>query len=203
MNKYKNSQKFQSLMIETFKPIRRLSLLALLLTLVGCTNSTSLPPVPTTSLNYMVEITQPIEVSRMSTLINSGQRNIKLKARLTPETRPHIDFHTSSLKRSHIRDFFEIDFSDEDCTGGHKVSVVYSEDRGVTRLVYFQQLVPWDKELDLEVSWGDEKNVVVRVNDEIKTIALEDTNFSFVSFVSYLRPMTITNLTFNTQNITD
>lgn len=142
----------------------------------------------------------PSDVNDWFAPVSSRQKQLHLTAVLGVDTRAYITFTESNPKKKpHVKELFYLEFSDKDCSGGHRVRISYYESENILRSVYFDELVPWGKSVQVDIAWQDPNTVRATVNKETKEISLEKTNFRFLTITSGPKPIHIESISFNQQ----
>lgn len=79
------------------------------------------------------------------------------------------------LQQDHNNRLATIIFSDTDCSFGHEVSIwYYGPQSGLGQHLYFGRPIPWGEVFQLDIQWGADQSLMVKLNDEQHQMQLTD-----------------------------
>jgi|GEM_PF-3660563 len=138
----------------------RLSVAILVLILTACAS-------PAPHGDYATELADESPVWTLPVSASSGQ----IISEMTLSSRDYLQISIDNKRGDALAEMY---FSDADCDFGHDIYISYpGESPLVEHRFYFDEQIPWDQRIALDLSWDDEGQLLVGLNGQAHSIDLE------------------------------
>jgi hypothetical protein len=104
--------------------------------------------------------------------LTSDSGNINFTTALNQNGRLTLVF-SNHKTMSPTHDLIRITISDQDCIGEHEASISFKENKKNTLTRYFTERTPWKQDMNLSITWTEDRLFTVKLNDQPLPISIQ------------------------------